>query len=141
MAPTRRNKRKPIIPLLPSQEEKDHKPEYVKHSRSSTDNNNVTESIEERVPIIGDESTPRQLLDFLARFQQARRSLHWTTGPKLFQKFPTHLTGIQVDNRNQAIHGLNATEDNFEAAIITFKNTSLAGFSYHDQMDFIRSLR
>ena len=98
MAPTRRNNKNPVIPLLPSVEEKDFHPEYIKHTRSVTDNNGVSEAVEERVPKIGDETTVRQLLQFLTVFNQARRSLHWTTGPKLFQKFRAHLSGIQLTN-------------------------------------------
>jgi len=36
---------------------------------------------------------------------------------------------------------MNQTVANFDAALITFKNNCLAGYSYNDQMDYLRSIR
>ena len=74
MAPTKRFNKKPVIPLTTTSAG-DENHEYIKHSRSITENN-VTETVEERIIKIGDAYTPRQLLDFLTAFAQARISLH-----------------------------------------------------------------
>ena len=87
MAPTRRsNKRVNIIALIPPKDEHKNE-EYVKHTRTVTDANGATESTQERVVKVGDESTPCQILDFLASFSDACQTMHWTTGPKLFTNF------------------------------------------------------
>ena len=138
MAPTKRHNKKPVIPL--TKDTVDDKAEYIKHSCSTTENG-ITETVEERIAKVGDSFTPRQLLDFLTAFAQARISLHWTTGPKLFQKFRSQLSGVPLEVWLDAIDGLNQTVANFDAALITFKNNSLAGYNYNDQMDYIRSIR
>lgn len=119
MAPTRRHNKTPVIPLMPTAEEKEFKPEFVKHTRSTTDANGVGETVEERIPKIGDETTVRQLLSFLTTFGQARATLSWTTGAKLFHKFRMHLSGIQLTNWEDAIDGMNQNVNNFDAALIT----------------------
>lgn len=66
---------------------------YVKHYRRVTENN-VEETFQEQVPRLSETAEPLfELLKFLAAFQHARDTLTWTTGPKLFQKFPMHLEG------------------------------------------------
>jgi len=116
MAPTKRHNKKPIIPL--TKDTVDEKAEYIKHSRSTTADG-VTETVEERIIKVGDSFTPRQLLDFLTVFAQARATLHWTTGPKLFQKFRSQLSGVPLEVWLDAIDGMNQTMVNFDAALRT----------------------
>ena len=89
MAPARCHNCKPVIPLLAAPEEKDCKPEFVKHScvmqdgngNSETefvkhscvmqDDNGNSETVEERVPEAGGKVAPEQLLQFLASFAEA----------------------------------------------------------------------
>ena len=80
MDPTKKKTTKPIIPPIPLKEDSENKPEFIKHSRTET-HNNVSESVEERILKIGDESTPYQLLQFLTAFSKARTNLQWITGP------------------------------------------------------------
>ena len=63
--------------------------QYAKHRRSEV-NNGVTEEVSEEVPKLPDTTTAKQILSFLSTFANVRRNLQWTTGPRLFQKFPMH---------------------------------------------------
>ena len=130
--------RKPILPLVPPEDENKKHIECIKHARSETASG-VTETIEERIPTIGDETTARELLNFFDNFRQTCRNLSWTTGPKFFQKFQAHLSGIQADNWDTIIQGQNQTVANFNTLIAEFKSITLAGCNYHDQMDYLQT--
>ena len=130
MAPTCRGNKKAVIDLVPPKEDKNDKPIYIKHTWTVTDPQGMSESVEERIPKIGDESTPQQLLCFLTTIHQAKSTLSWNTGDKLFQKFCAHLSCIQLDNWTDATARLNQTVPNFDAALVTFKNSTLSGYTY-----------
>ena len=81
MAPSRRRKQVPIIPLKPDYDESTI--EYIKHHRSKVVGG-VTEEIQERIPILPADATPYLKLKFFATFSKVRRHMQWTTGPRLF---------------------------------------------------------
>ena len=105
MAPTKK-KIDPVIPIKADYDES--LVEYIKHRRSES-NNNVTEEISERVPILPDDATAHRIVTFLAAFNQARRHMQWTTGPKLFQRFELHLQGTHLLTWQDQTFGANQT--------------------------------
>ena len=84
----KQNKKTNIIPLTPDFEES--KQQYVKH-KVTRDENGVRDETEQRVPSLATTSTAYQKLMFFEAFNRARTILGWTTGPKLYTKFPMHL--------------------------------------------------
>ena len=75
-------------PVIPFDAEIDaSKIEYVKHQITVTDRG-VTETTEQRIPKITESSSPIEILNFFDKFTSARNPMRWTTGPKLFTKFP-----------------------------------------------------
>ncbi len=67
--------------------------------------------------------------------------MSWTTGLKLYQKFPMHLTGYHLDMWEQLAAEQAATVDGFNETLQTFKTELLQGYMYEDQMDYLRSLK
>ena len=128
-----------VIPLEPDFDEAEV--EYVRHRRTETDANGVEESTELRVPRLGDGATPYAILTFLSLFARARNTLSWTTGPKLFAKFSSHLDGYPMAVWELAADGVNHTVINFDNTLRTFKADLLAGYHYVDQIDFLRALK
>jgi hypothetical protein len=140
MAPTHRNRSRPaLIPMKPDYKAEDV--EYIKHRRSTTDANGNTEQTELRVPKLKDESTTYQIIEFFAYFCECRCHMHWTTGPKLFQKFLSQLEGDHSTSWTVQVAGIGETVVNFDAQHDVFKTGLLSGCQYHDQMDFLRTLR
>ena len=80
---SRRNHRAPIIPFDDDFDESTL--EFVKHERTTMEND-IRETISERVPRLSDDASPHEILRFLAAFKRARDNLSWTTGTKLFQR-------------------------------------------------------
>ena len=78
-----------VVPL--DVEFDESKLEHVKHKKTIREDDGSSESTEVQVPKINDEASPYEILHFLSSFQKARSILRWTTGPKLFAKFPMHL--------------------------------------------------
>jgi hypothetical protein len=136
MAPSQRVKAA-IIPLDPPKEEDI---EYVKHRRSEV-NNGVTKEIQERVPKLKDDASPYQILRFFTSFTQVRRHMHWTTGPRLFQRFHMHLEGVHLTTWEDQVQNLNETVVNFDAPFIEYKRSLLEGYCYLDQMDYLQSVK
>ena len=135
MAPT---KKIPTIPLTPDYDESTI--EYIKHRRSKT-NNNVTEEISERVPILPDNATAYQTIRFFAAFSQTRRHMQWTTGPTLYQRFPLHLTDTLLAQWELQIDGINRTVATFDQQFQAFKTALLQGYSYGNQVEFLRGAK
>jgi hypothetical protein len=138
MAPTRKGlQARPVIPLqLP----KDEDLEFIKHKRSE-ENNGVREEIEERVPKLSDEATPYQILRFFTSFNQVRRHMNWTTGPRLYQRFHVHLEGTHLVTWEDQVNEVNQTVQTFDQEYIQFKANLLAGYKYYDQMDYLRQVK
>ena len=137
MAPTKK-KIDPVIPIKADYDES--LVEYIKHRRSES-NNNVTEEISERVPILPDDATAHRIVTFLAAFNQARRHMQWTTGPKLFQRFELHLQGTHLLTWQDQTFGANQTVAIFNGHLELFKDSLLAGYDYEEQKDYLRSIR
>lgn len=134
--------RAPVIPFLREKGQDDDDVEYIKHSRVTTDKDNVRETTEERVPKLNDEATPRQILLFLAAFRRARQALQWTAGPKLFQKFRMHLGDDHLDVWDEIAKASSTqTVSTFAASLDEFKKELLLGYHYQNQISYLRSLK
>ena len=82
-------KRLAIIPLKPDYEQSAlHR---IKHTQTR-EVGGVTEKTTVEVPQLSEEAGTYELLTFLREFILARATMSWTTGPKLFEKLPTHTT-------------------------------------------------
>ena len=126
-----------IIPLEPDYDESTI--QYVKHKLTVAVNNAADrEEIEQRVPVLPLIATPYQKLMFFEAFDRARRTLRWTTGPRLYQKFEAQLATAHLRKWNTIIAGENQTVANFDAAIVRFKRTLLGSYKYSNQMDYLR---
>ena len=86
---SRRNPRAPVIPFEDDLDES--KLEYIKHERTTVDQNQARETVVKRVPKLSDNATPHEILWFLAAFDRVRENMGSTTGAKLFQNFPDAL--------------------------------------------------
>ena len=134
-----KNKRAHIIPFDP--EDDADKTEFVKHSRTITEADGSSDVLEERIPKLSEDATPYDILKFLAAFGRARTNLRWTTGPRLYQKFPVHLSGYHLEVWETTIEDdPNQTVANFNASLEDFKLELLQGYNYEDQMDYLREL-
>ena len=135
--------RAPVIPFLREKgKDDDDDVKYIKHSRVTTDKDNVRETTEERVPKLNDEATPRQILLFLAAFRRARQALQWTAGPKLFQKFRMHLGDDHLDVWDEIAKASSTqTVATFASSLDEFKKELLQAYHYLDQISYLRSLK
>ena len=79
-----------------------------------------TETVSVQIPIIDPISTKFQFLFTINKFNQARMSVQWTTGPKLFRKLrellldPSDLQGWESEF---TVQGYTETVDNFDLMI------------------------
>jgi len=137
MAPTRR-KKKAVIPFKPDYDETEI--EYIKHRRSEY-NNGITEEISERVPKLPSDATPYLILTFFSTFAHVRETMQWTTGVKLFQRFRIQLMTVHLETWLIQVNGVNQTVANFDANLEEFKAQLLRGYKYHNQMDFLRTMK
>ena len=83
------------VPVIPFDYEPDNPTavEYIKHQLKIRAPDGSENTIEDRIQKLREDASPFEILQFLSTFQRVRRTMGWTTGPKLFQKFPMHLTG------------------------------------------------
>jgi hypothetical protein len=139
MAPTRRN-RLVAQAVIPLEVPKDEDVEYIKHRRSE-DQNGVREEIQEQIPKLTDRSTPHQILRFFVTFDQVRKHMQWTTGPRLYQRFHMHLDGTHLIAWEEQVSGVNETVNSFNLQSAAFKVSLLQGYKYLDQMDYLRTVR
>jgi hypothetical protein len=114
--------------------------EYIKHRRVEQQDG-VTEEIQERVPILQDDSTAFQVLEFFAAFAQCRRHMVWIAGPRLFQRFALHLNGTHLINWQIQIDGVDESPDDFDEQLAAFKISLLEGYKYGDQIDALREMK
>ena len=83
------------IPLKPDFDES--KVVYIKH-KVSREENGIRDETEIRIPSIPQTATAYQKPMFFEAFNRARTTMSWTTGPKLHQKFPMHLSAVHTLN-------------------------------------------
>ena len=106
------------VPVIPFDYELDTTSlEYVKHQLKTRAADGTEDTIEDRIPKLREDAPPFEILHFLSTFQRVRRTMGWTTGPKLVQKFPMHLTGYHLDTWELHMAGRNATANNFELSM------------------------
>ena len=125
-----------IKPVIPFEYEPENPTavEFIKHQLRTRAQDNE-ETIEERIPKLSEDSSPYDILQFLSVFQRVRRTMNWTTGPKLYQKFAVHLSTYHLDVWELLTEDRNATVANFNEQLQEFKAELLQGYSYEDQMD------
>ena len=133
-----RNRRIAIIPFDP--DPPSFEIQYIKHKRS-TRINGILDEDKVRVPVLHTEAEPVHILDFLIQFETARLNLQWTTGPKLFQKFPMHLTRQDRLLWDDLLLNRPRTVAGFDEVLLDFKDEILEGYDYHDQLDYLRTLQ
>ena len=105
------------MPVIPFDYEPDTTTpvEYVKHQLKVRAPDGTEDTIEDRIQKLREDAPPFEILQFLSTFQRVRQTMGWTTGPKLFQKFPMHLFGYQhLDLWELLRNNQNATVNNFE---------------------------
>ena len=130
-----RRRNVPVIPFEPDYDES--KLEHIHHKRSVTDANDVRETISEQVPMLSEDASPHEILKFLTKFHKARTNLQWTTGPKLFQRFPMHLHTDHREIWDTIIADFNETVIHFNDSLSEFKQELLRGYKYEAQMDYL----
>ncbi len=129
----------PVIPF-DYEPEKPKAGEFIKHQlrMQAQDNEDI---IEDQIPKLSEEASPYEILQFLSIFQRVRRTMNWTTGPKLYQKFPVHLSGYHLDVWELPTNDRTATVANFNDQLQEFKSELLQGYTDEDQMDYLRTLK
>jgi hypothetical protein len=108
-----------IIPLEPDYDVS--KIEHVKHSHTTLDAKGTAEEktiIE--IAKLSDSYTPYEFLVFYREFNNARPILDWTTGLKLFTKFPIHLTGHAADTWCELTEEEPTTVNSFDSCLNIF---------------------
>jgi hypothetical protein len=79
---------------------------------------------------------------FLRKFHHAKDTLHWTTGPILFQKFEILLQGFHRQAWSDEAEAVGTkTVQHFADALTSFKSQLLENEDYDDQMDYIQQLK
>ena len=116
--------------------------EYIRHQRTVVGDDDTRETTEERIPRLSDEASPKEILQFLASFRRARGTMHWTTGPRLFQKFRVHWEDDHLDTWDAIAETVQQQSVNtFNEALEDFKAELLQGYHYLDQMSYLRKLK
>ena len=128
-------RQKPVIPF-DYEIENPSTIEYIRHQFREDD-----DIIEERIPKLREDASPYEILHFLNTFQRARTTMSWTTGPKLYQKFQLHLSDYHLEVWYLFMNDRAHTVVRFDAHLKEFKTELLQGYSYEDQMDYLRSLK
>ena len=128
-----------IIPFI-IDHKKEKFTEFIKYSRRTTDDDGVTDSIEENVPKLPENASPYQVLKFCAQFQEARNNLSWTTGIRLFTIFPKHLRGVHLSVWEIEVANVNRTIQNFDARVQRWKRLILTGYHYENQLGYLRTV-
>ena len=105
------------VKILPLEADYDESKLYfIKHSRKVTNADGSVDYTEMSIPRLEEEATATQIVDFLTEFTEARTTLRWTTGPKLFEKFRMHLRGDAKDIWQEAVDNNAPTETPAETA-------------------------
>jgi len=130
------------VPVIPFDFELDTTTlEYVKHQLKVRAQDGSEDTIEDKIPKLREDASPYEILHFLSTFQRVRHTMNWTTGTKLAQKFPMHLIGYHLDTWEVLMGNRNATVNNFELSLNEFKQELLEGYTYEDQIDYLRTLK
>lgn len=130
-------------PVIPFDAETDSSKtiEFIKHQHRVRTEQGNEDTVEDRIPKLSEDALPFEILQFLSTFQRVRQTLNWTTGPKLFQKFPMHLSGYHLDVWESVATGRNATVIGFNQTLQDFKLELLEGYTYEDQLDYLRTVK
>ena len=127
-----------VIPLKPDFDES--KLQYIKH-KIVREENGVRDETEQKVPSLPTNATAYQKLMFFESFARARAVLGWTSGQKLYTKFPMHLNMSNLRSWTTIVGDKAQTVNNFNQDLTEFKRKLLSGYKYHTQMDFLRNVR
>jgi hypothetical protein len=112
----------------------------TKHSITRTIKNESSKTqVEIRNLSIG--ASRMELLCFLLDFHHSAATMHWTTGPMLFGKFPMHLQATDLDTWTLAAKPVVHTIVNFHQCIHSIGRTKNLNDSYDHQIEFLQSLQ
>ncbi len=114
--------------------------EYIWHQQRTHGQGNE-DIIGDKIPKLREEASPYEILQFLSAFQRVHRTMNWTTGPKLHQKFPVHLSDYHLDVWELLTNEQNATVANFNEQLQEFKAELLLSGTCKDQTDCLWSLK
>ena len=126
--------------VLPLKKDFDPKKlDTIKHSITRTvDGDSEKTTVE--VPKLRVEATNMEYLHFINSFGKARQIMGWTTGPRLFLKFPMHLEDDHELQCNDAIDGVNETVANFETAVNALSKQRFQPDNYHVHKKYLLAI-
>ena len=130
---------KPIIPFESDYDESSL--ELVSHEWSQTNAAGVSSKIVEKIFKLPTDPTPYLIMKFFSSFATVCRNQQWTSGPVLFQRFQMQLLDIHLKTWESQIVGVAQTVNSFNNEFRDFRDKLLRGYSYYDQMDYLREAR
>ena len=116
---------------------------YV-HFKYETSQAGVRKSSYVNVPMLEDDYAPIEVIKMLTEFGEARRSMHMTTGPELFENFRKLLVSCDsaLEEWEAQVGAVgNPTVANFEIALEAFKSRTLRLLKYEEQLSYLRELK
>ena len=108
----------------------------LKHSITRTVNDETDKTTLE-VPKLRVDATQTEFLNFIIEFSDARTTMGWTTGPKLFSKFVVHLEGDDKTVWSELSLGINQTVVNFDSTLKEFIESKFLPDDYHIQKKYL----
>ena len=138
MSGPRSNKRASILPLKPDYEDGDIP--KIKHSMTE-EVNGIAEKTQLEIFKLTEDASSHHFLTFLHQFREAMTTLNWTTGPKLFAKFPLYLEGDFRVSWDLLIDGKPRTVVSFNTRLTEFKNEQFTPDDNGNQMDYLREIK
>ena len=111
----------------------------TKHSITRTVNNESSKTTVQ-IPNLSIGASTMELLCFLREFNRASTIMRWSTGPALFEKFPMHLQGTDLDIWLSTAKPFTETIANFHLCVYRLKQTQFLDDSYNRHLDFLPAL-
>jgi hypothetical protein len=94
-----------------------------------------------QIPNLSIGASRMELLCFLQEFNRASTIMGWSTGPIIFEKFPMHLQGTDLDIWLSTAKPFIETVANFHLCVYRLKRTKFLDDSYNRHLDFLRAIR
>eukprot|EP00526_Cylindrotheca_closterium_P013956 CAMPEP_0113605192 /NCGR_PEP_ID=MMETSP0017_2-20120614/2194_1 /TAXON_ID=2856 /ORGANISM="Cylindrotheca closterium" /LENGTH=340 /DNA_ID=CAMNT_0000513661 /DNA_START=48 /DNA_END=1070 /DNA_ORIENTATION=- /assembly_acc=CAM_ASM_000147 len=132
----------PSIIALNAKARKPSELTHVKFTRKTT-TNGVEDYTQVYLPKLPDDCNSLETFDFLKKFENGRRDLQWTTGPKLFSNMLTLLSECtDAEDTWEDLTAQSATETvaTFTVAFTGFKSAMLSELRHDDQLEYLRTI-
>ena len=120
---------------------------YINHSKKQCNlDTKEEECMEERLIKLSDNAEPYKIFHFFASFVNIYQNMAWTTGTKLFQKFPMHLLTQHCNTCDQCLkevlHKVKTCGSSDSVLVLKlFQETLLNGYEYKEQIDYLQSIK